>query len=100
MSALSESNFRSPLDIPQIYTSNSEISPDSSSDVCSGKVVRTVPLPSAAKRSGPILMYPPNPIIQGILSPVGTPIVCQTEAEMKPLISITGDLNTRRCIWK
>jgi len=61
---------------------------------CSKLVVRTVPLPSAMRRSGPILMYPPNAAVENVLRCVGTPIVCQTEAEMKPMISLTGHISS------
>ena len=36
------------------------------------KTVRTVPLPSAAVRTGPILCYPPNEEAAAILTTVGT----------------------------
>mgnify|MGYP003973886999 CR=1 FL=1 len=56
-------------------------------------IVRTVPLPSAAKRSGPILMHPPNTIAEGILNNVGTCVACVEEAEMKPMICLTGHIS-------
>jgi pyrroline-5-carboxylate reductase len=57
------------------------------------KVVRTVPLPSSAKRTGPILVHPTNPDINSILSLVGKPVVCNEESEMKPLVSLTGHIS-------
>ena len=57
------------------------------------KTVRIVPLPSAARHSGPILLYPPNADAASIMSFVGTPVSCNDEAEMKPLVSITGHIS-------
>jgi pyrroline-5-carboxylate reductase len=61
--------------------------------VPAANVVRTVPLPSAAKRSGPILMYPPHPRAKELLSFVGTCCECRMEDEMKPMISLTGHIS-------
>jgi hypothetical protein len=55
--------------------------------------VRIVPLPSAARHSGPILLYPPNADAANIMSIVGTAVSCSDEAEMKPLVSITGHIS-------
>jgi pyrroline-5-carboxylate reductase len=57
-------------------------------------IVRIVPLPSSAKRCGPILMYPSNANADSMLSIVGTPVVCTSESEMKPLISVTGHISS------
>lgn len=57
------------------------------------KTVRTVPLPSAAVRTGPILCYPPNDHAAGVLRIVGTVVQCADEAQMKPLVSITGHIS-------
>jgi len=57
-------------------------------------LVKTVPLPSTAYRCGPAVMYPPNPRLEAILRVVSTPIVCETEANMKPMISITGHISS------
>lgn len=57
-------------------------------------VVRTVPLPSAARRSGPILQYPLHKDISRILALVGTPVPCEDEALMKPMVSITGHISS------
>jgi len=57
-------------------------------------LVKTVPLPSTAYRCGPAVMYPPNPRLEAILSVVSTPIVCETESSMKPMISITGHISS------
>jgi predicted ribosome-associated RNA-binding protein Tma20 len=57
------------------------------------KIVRTVPLPSNSQRIGPILLHPSNLEIEAILSVVGKPIVCETEDEMIPLVSLTGHIS-------
>ncbi|CAM9888807.1 unnamed protein product [Chrysoparadoxa australica] len=57
------------------------------------RVCRCVPLPSSASREGPILVYPPATRCQPVLDILGTCIVCQTEAELKPLICLTGMLS-------
>mmetsp|Transcript_11312 Transcript_11312/g.10951 ORF Transcript_11312/g.10951 Transcript_11312/m.10951 type:complete len:292 (+) Transcript_11312:83-958(+) len=56
-------------------------------------IVRTVPLPSNSQRVGPILLHPSNTEVEAILSIVGKPIVCQTEDEMTPLVSLTGHIS-------
>jgi pyrroline-5-carboxylate reductase len=59
------------------------------------RVVRTVPLPSNARRSGPILVHPAgNDEAEALLRVVGCPVVCATEAEMKPLVSLTGHISS------
>eukprot|EP01039_Chlorochromonas_danica_P006003 gene6003-6612_t len=58
------------------------------------RLVRTVPLPSAARRSGPILCYPANPLAESLLSYLGNPVSCATEQEMQPMISITGHISS------
>eukprot|EP01035_Chromulina_nebulosa_P021686 gene21686-28064_t len=55
--------------------------------------VRTVPLPSASKRTGPILMFPSNDYIESVLSLIGTPVICDKEDEMKTFVSITGHIS-------
>lgn len=57
-------------------------------------MVRTVPLPSNARRTGPILMHPACPEAEGVLKIVGTPVVCKLEAEMKPMVAITGHISS------
>jgi pyrroline-5-carboxylate reductase len=57
-------------------------------------IVRTVPLPSSARRTGPILMYPSHENISSVLKVLGTPIVCKDEAEMKPMIALTGHISS------
>ena len=59
------------------------------------RVVRTVPLPSNARRSGPILLHPAgNAEAEAVLSVIGQPVVCATESEMKPLVSLTGHISS------
>jgi pyrroline-5-carboxylate reductase len=58
-----------------------------------GPIAKIIPLTGAAQRAGPILFHPPNPELQSIISVVGTPIPCLTETQLKPLISITGQIS-------
>lgn len=58
------------------------------------KVSKIVPLPGAARRQGPILMHPQSAQAESLLSIVGTPVVCASEPEMKPLIAITGHISS------
>ena len=59
------------------------------------RVVRTVPLPSNSQRTGPILVHPAgNTEVEALLAVIGKPVVCHTEAEMKPLISLTGHISS------
>lgn len=62
--------------------------------VSSDKIVRTVPLPSCARRDGPILVHPNLPIFNSLLNIIGTPVACETEVEMKPLICLTGHISS------
>lgn len=61
--------------------------------VDSCRIIKTVPLPGAARRSGPILSFPPNTYLEAILNNVGTAVPCTEEKDMKPLISITGHIS-------
>lgn len=58
------------------------------------RVVRTVPLPSCARRTGPILQFPKNGNIESILSIVGTPVACSNEQDMKPMVAMTGHISS------
>ena len=58
------------------------------------RIVRTVPLPSSQRQTGPILLFPRQEEAISILSVVGTPIICKNEDEMKPMISITGHISS------
>lgn len=53
-------------------------------------VIRTVPLPSASKRSGPILAYPENEFGRNLLQTIGTPVMVNDEKEMTTLTSLTS----------
>lgn len=53
-------------------------------------VVRTVPLPGAAKRSGPILAYPENAFVKDLLTQIGTPVMVAEESEITTLVSEPG----------
>lgn len=57
------------------------------------QVVRTVPLPSTARREGPILMYPKCDVSQKLLEHVGTPVAVETEAEITKLVRMITYLN-------
>ena len=72
------------------YSTTIKLMPQISPD----RIVRTVPLPSAAKRSGPIIMYPGNVEAETVLRAVGTPIVCENEERMKPMICVTGHISS------
>lgn len=58
------------------------------------KLVRTVPLPSATRRSGPIVTFPPSERAEALLRLVGTPTPCLTEEQMKPMIAQTGHISS------
>jgi pyrroline-5-carboxylate reductase len=63
-------------------------------DSDSGRTARIVPLPSAAHRYGPILCHPAGIAdVEKIVGVVGTVVACTVEAEMKPLVSITGHIS-------
>ncbi len=49
-------------------------------------VVRTVPLTSSSKRSGPILAYPENAYVKELLQQIGTPVMVPKESEITTLV--------------
>uniref|UniRef100_M4BH67 Pyrroline-5-carboxylate reductase catalytic N-terminal domain-containing protein n=1 Tax=Hyaloperonospora arabidopsidis (strain Emoy2) TaxID=559515 RepID=M4BH67_HYAAE len=53
-------------------------------------VVRSVPLPVAAKRAGPILAYPDNAFARDLFDQIGTPVMVVDEAEITKLTGITA----------
>ncbi|KAJ8555049.1 hypothetical protein ON010_g9434 [Phytophthora cinnamomi] len=53
-------------------------------------VVRSVPLPAAAKRAGPILAFPDNAFARELFAQVGTPVMVAEEAEITKLTGITA----------
>jgi len=55
-----------------------------------GTLVRAVPLPSAARRLGPIAYFPHNPSVEALLARVGTPVAAPNEAAFHRLWSLTG----------
>ncbi|KAG5181673.1 hypothetical protein JKP88DRAFT_165343 [Tribonema minus] len=63
-------------------------------DVNPSRIVRCIPLPSCARRLGPILQYPGTGGIYAagdpLLQQIGTPVVCASEADMEPLIALTA----------
>lgn len=62
--------------------------------ISTSRVVRTVPLPSAARRSGPILQYPPHSEAEAVLKVIGTPVVCTSEEQMVPMVAVTGHISS------
>ena len=58
------------------------------------RIVRTVPLPSAARRSGPILQYPAHEEAEAVLRVIGTPVICASEEQMLPMIAVTGHISS------
>jgi len=58
------------------------------------RVVRTVPLPSCARQSGPILTHPPNADAEAVLNIIGSSVVCAKESDMKPLVCQTGHISS------
>jgi len=53
-------------------------------------LVRAVPLPSTARRLGPIAYFPEVPRVRGLLARIGTPVLARNEAEFHRLWSLTG----------
>ncbi|RHY04455.1 hypothetical protein DYB25_010667 [Aphanomyces astaci] len=48
--------------------------------------VRTIPLPSSSRRTGPILAYPPHPFVRELLQQIGTPVMVNEEKEVTTLV--------------
>jgi pyrroline-5-carboxylate reductase len=63
-------------------------------DVPNDQLVRTVPLPSSARREGPILSHPECVPCEEVLRVVGTPVTCKLETEMTPLVCQTGHISS------
>jgi pyrroline-5-carboxylate reductase len=55
-----------------------------------GAVVRAVPLPSAARRLGPIGLYPGAGFAVDLLGRIGTPVPAASELELETLWSLTA----------
>lgn len=53
-------------------------------------LIRAVPLPSTARRLGPIAYYPRDAVVEGLFSRIGTPIAAGSEREFHRLWSLTG----------
>lgn len=53
-------------------------------------LVRAVPLPSAARRMGPIAYFPHDASVEALLARVGTPVAAPAEAAFHRLWSLTG----------
>ncbi|KAF0701183.1 Aste57867_8334 [Aphanomyces stellatus] len=54
------------------------------------QVVRTIPLPSSSRRTGPILAYPPHPLVRELLQQIGTPVMVNEESEVTTLTGMTA----------
>jgi pyrroline-5-carboxylate reductase len=54
---------------------------------------RAVPLPSTARRLGPIAYFPEDARVEALLATVGTPVAARDEAEFHRLWSLTGLLS-------
>ena len=63
-------------------------------DVPHTQLVRTVPLPCTARRTGPILVHPILQNCIDVLEIVGTPVACDKEEEMRPLVCLTGHISS------
>jgi len=63
-------------------------------DIPHTQLVRTVPLPSTARRAGPILVHPVLQNCIEVLEIVGTPVACDKEEEMRPLVCLTGHISS------
>ena len=48
--------------------------------------MRTVPLPSSSRRTGPILAYPKQSYVEQLLLQIGTPVMVDTESEVTTLV--------------
>lgn len=53
-------------------------------------VVRAVPIPSAARRLGPIALYPDEPDSNALLGRVGTVVPADSEAQLEALCAVTA----------
>ncbi|KAJ0398555.1 hypothetical protein P43SY_003384 [Pythium insidiosum] len=53
-------------------------------------VIRTVPLTSSSKRSGPILAFPVNEFARDLLAQIGTPVMVANESEITTLTGMTA----------
>ncbi len=54
------------------------------------KVTRAVPLPAVAERRGPTAIYPPDPIVAGLFSSLGSAIEVEREDEFNALCTATA----------
>jgi hypothetical protein len=55
--------------------------------------LKIVPLPSAARRCGPIVSFPTGSELSSVVAHVGTVIGCDNELQMKPMISVAGQIS-------
>ncbi|ETV99181.1 hypothetical protein, variant 2 [Aphanomyces invadans] len=62
------------------------------------QVVRTIPLPSSSRRTGPILAYPPHPLVRELLQQIGTPVMVNEESEVTTLVRPDRETRSRSLI--
>lgn len=77
----------------QIVVSLIALRPEAEMQALVGPVaalVRAVPLPSSARRLGPIAYFPEVPRVRDLLARIGTPVLARNEAEFHRLWSLTG----------
>jgi pyrroline-5-carboxylate reductase len=61
--------------------------------VPAARCLKIVPLPSSARREGPIVAFPKTSPVDFIVKTVGTMVSCDTELQMKPMVAITGHIS-------
>lgn len=54
------------------------------------EAARVLPLPTAARREGPAVLYPAEPWAQKLFAPLGELVVADTEMELEALWTVTG----------
>lgn len=55
-------------------------------------VVRAVPLPAAAKRRSPTMIFPPDAAVAALFAPLGSPVEVESEHEFEALSATTAAL--------
>lgn len=56
------------------------------------QVVRAVPLPSVAQRSGPTAFYPADPVVADLFASLGTAYAAKTENEFNAMCAVTATI--------
>ena len=75
------------------YNEVVQLCQSNNSSISINSIIKIIPLTSVEQRVGPILFHPSHPQLQSFISIIGTPIPCSSEEELKPLISITGQIS-------